>query len=204
LTIKTTGYICGLAYVSTAYVSIRQHTSAYVSIAYVSIRQHTSAYVSIRQHSMWACFCHICVLKLLYRCPHTTICVLITLHVYYATRFILLYVCPHSTTCVLIRLCPHTTICILILLYVSSYYMCPHNTRGIILYICLHTTTFVSSYLPLRLFFFTDITVSWIFFLLASSIFFSNADDHLSVRHADVGEYPDRGEKKEKKKHVKH
>jgi pantothenate kinase len=58
------------AYV-TAYVSIRQHTSAYVSIveaptcspetydsslllllpAYVSIRQHTSAYVSIRQHT---------------------------------------------------------------------------------------------------------------------------------------------------------
>ncbi len=34
---------------TTAYVSIRQHTSAYVSIAsaYVSIRQH---YVSIRQH----------------------------------------------------------------------------------------------------------------------------------------------------------
>ncbi len=30
----------------TAYVSIRQHTSAYVSI-----RQHTSAYVSIRQHT---------------------------------------------------------------------------------------------------------------------------------------------------------
>jgi hypothetical protein len=33
--------------------SRRQHTSAYVSIrqAYVSIRQHTSAYVSIRQHT---------------------------------------------------------------------------------------------------------------------------------------------------------
>jgi hypothetical protein len=43
-----------------AYVSIRQYTSAYVSeqreravrgSAYVSIRQHTSAYVSIRQHT---------------------------------------------------------------------------------------------------------------------------------------------------------
>ncbi len=33
---------------ASAYVSIRQHTSAY---AYVSIRQHTSAYVSIRQHT---------------------------------------------------------------------------------------------------------------------------------------------------------
>ncbi len=35
-----------------AYVSIRQHTSAYVSMsAYVSIRQHTSAYVSIHPHT---------------------------------------------------------------------------------------------------------------------------------------------------------
>jgi hypothetical protein len=44
------------AYVTSAYVSIRQHTSAYVSIrqhtsAFVSIRQHPSAYVSIRQHT---------------------------------------------------------------------------------------------------------------------------------------------------------
>jgi hypothetical protein len=41
-----------------AYVSIRQHTSAYVSIrtsAYVSIRQHTSAYASIRQHTSARC-----------------------------------------------------------------------------------------------------------------------------------------------------
>jgi hypothetical protein len=52
---------------TSAYVSIRQHTSAYATInlcwrqatarcslpqhAYVSIRQHTSAYVSIRQHT---------------------------------------------------------------------------------------------------------------------------------------------------------
>ncbi len=47
---------------SSAYVSIRQHTSAYVSICLpllycpvtdtlFSIRQHTSAYVSIRQHT---------------------------------------------------------------------------------------------------------------------------------------------------------
>ncbi len=31
---------------TSAYVSIRQHTSAYVTLAHVSIRQHTSAYVS--------------------------------------------------------------------------------------------------------------------------------------------------------------
>ncbi len=44
---------------ASAYVSIRQHTSAYAyavaldaaSAAYGSIRQHTSAYVSIRQHT---------------------------------------------------------------------------------------------------------------------------------------------------------
>ncbi len=43
---------------TSAYVSIRQHTSAYVlansfasHFAYVSIRQHTSVYVSIRQHT---------------------------------------------------------------------------------------------------------------------------------------------------------
>jgi hypothetical protein len=50
---------------TSAYVSIRQHTSAYVrersrqlahsaaapTCAYVSIRQHTTAYVSIRQHT---------------------------------------------------------------------------------------------------------------------------------------------------------
>ncbi len=51
---------------TSAYVSIRQHSSAYVSThtisltkssdnthtsAYVNIRQHTSAYASIRQHT---------------------------------------------------------------------------------------------------------------------------------------------------------
>ncbi len=58
--------ICYVA--SSAYVSIRQHTSAYVQkrqhtawfatwpcarSAYVSIRQHTSAYVQKRQHTAW-------------------------------------------------------------------------------------------------------------------------------------------------------
>jgi hypothetical protein len=36
---------------TSAYVSMRQHTSAHCVSAYVSIRQHTSAYVSIRQHT---------------------------------------------------------------------------------------------------------------------------------------------------------
>ena len=58
----------------------------------------------------------ICVLILLYMCPHTTICM-----------------CPHTTICVLMLLCifPHTTTC-----------MCPHTT----ICMCPHTTIFVSSY----------------------------------------------------------
>jgi hypothetical protein len=66
-------------------------------------------------------------------CPHATICVLI-----------LLYMCPHNTTFVSSYdyMCPHATICVLILQYVSSYYicvlmllyMCPHITM------CPHTT----------------------------------------------------------------
>jgi hypothetical protein len=62
-----------VAYVTSAYVSIRQHTSAYVSIrqhtsAYVSIRQHTSAYVSIRQasytHRRWSSTLVLCTTNL--------------------------------------------------------------------------------------------------------------------------------------------
>jgi hypothetical protein len=58
-----------------AYVSIRQHTSAYVSMrqhtsAYVSIRQHTSAYVALRlprllMASAW------------HAAPHLSVCVLL-------------------------------------------------------------------------------------------------------------------------------
>jgi hypothetical protein len=70
---------CVRAWITPAYVSIRQHTSAYVvdhalvdhvyiyirsvsirqhTSAYVSIRQHTSAYVSIRQHTSWITYIH--------------------------------------------------------------------------------------------------------------------------------------------------
>jgi hypothetical protein len=54
----------------------------------------------------------ICVLILLYMCPHSIICVLI------------LYMCPHTTAYVssCYNMCPHTTKCVLILLYMSSYY----------------------------------------------------------------------------------
>ncbi len=54
--------VCRQCLHTSAYVIIRQHTSAYVSSirqqhtsAYVSIRQHASACVSIRQHMHHAC-----------------------------------------------------------------------------------------------------------------------------------------------------
>jgi hypothetical protein len=95
---------------------------------------------------------YICVLKLLYMCPHTTTyVVLILLYMcpsyYYVCVLILLYMCPHTTTYVvliLLYMCPHATI------YVSSYYyICgPHTTIYVssYYYICVpHTTIYVSS-----------------------------------------------------------
>jgi hypothetical protein len=95
---------------------------------------------------------YICVLILLYMCPHTT-----TMYVsscYYVCVLILLYMCPHTTIyvssycciCVLILLlymCPHAT------MYVSSYYyMCPHTTIYVssYYYICILILLYVSSY----------------------------------------------------------
>ncbi len=117
--------------------------------AYVSIRPHTSVYVSTRQHTSemepevrrageplrWGRR-SICVLILLYMCPHTAIYVSACC---YICVLILLYMCPHtamyvSAYCyifvlILLCMCPHTAtyvssycyICVLILLY-----MCPH------------------------------------------------------------------------------
>ena len=53
---------------------------------------HSTIY--LRPHTI------ICVLILLYMCPHPTMC-------------------PHTTMCPNTTMCPHTTICVLILLYVS-------------------------------------------------------------------------------------
>ncbi len=98
-----------------AYVSIRQRMLTYAPAqmeplpevrragAYVSIRQHTSVYVSIRQHTSamqpevrragealrWGRR-SMCVLILLYMCPHTAI---------YVSSYC--YMCPHT---------PHTAI----------------------------------------------------------------------------------------------
>jgi hypothetical protein len=101
----------------------------------------------------------ICVLILLYMCPHTTVYVSSYYYMCPHTTIcflILLCMCPHTTVyvssyyyvCVLILLymCPHTTICVLILLY-----MCPHTTIYVssYYYMCPHTTGYVSSYIPL-------------------------------------------------------
>jgi hypothetical protein len=101
---------------------------------------------------------NICVLILLYMCPHTAlssctsstsymcahmnyICVLILI---YICVLILLYMCPHPTVCphtaicvlILPYVCPHPAMCFRILLYVSSYcYICVL----ILLYVCPHT-----------------------------------------------------------------
>jgi hypothetical protein len=77
----------------------------------------------------------VCVLILLYMCPHTTIYV--SSH-YYICVLILLYMCPQYY-----YMCPHTTICVLILLY-----MCPHTTINVssYYYICV---LILLSYVPL-------------------------------------------------------
>jgi hypothetical protein len=113
---------------------------------------------------------YICVLILLYTCPHTyyyTKCILGTPLSYVR---ILLYMCPHTTiyvslyyyiyvsshTCRSVAVCgasaTHSSsyyICVLTLLYVSSYYyMCPHTTVYVssYYYMCPHTTIYVASY----------------------------------------------------------
>ena len=62
---------------------------------------------------------HVCVLILLYMCPHTTIYVS---SCYYLCVLILLYMCPRTAIYVLICVSSYCCICVLILLYVSSYY----------------------------------------------------------------------------------
>jgi hypothetical protein len=138
-------YICVLIllymcpHTLTAIVNHRSHT-IYV-LSYYCIYPHTTIYVSSYSqgdsespHSYY-----ICVLILLYMCPHTTICVLILLYMCPHTlraivnhRIHTIYVFSYNCICVLILLCmcPHTTISVS-----SYYYMCPH----ILLYMCPHT-----------------------------------------------------------------
>ncbi len=68
--------------------------------------------LSARQVGRYDC---ICVLMLLYMCPHATIYVS---SYYYVCVLILLYMCPHTIMCV----SSYCYICVLILLYV-----CPHS-----------------------------------------------------------------------------
>ncbi len=113
-----------------------------------------------------AIYVSICILILLYMCPHTTLCVLL-----------LLCACPH-TICILILLCvcPHNTtyvshaaiyvssyysvssychICVLILLSVSSYhstcvlmllYIGERDSRPLLLLYYCYTTAYIYMY----------------------------------------------------------
>ncbi len=90
-----------------AYVSIRQHTSVYVST-----RQHTSAMepeVRRAGEALRWCSRSICVLVLLYMCPHTAIYVSACC---YICVLILLYMCPHAA----IYVSSYCYVCVLILL----------------------------------------------------------------------------------------
>ena len=114
-------------YHTSAYVSIRQHTydrhqTHATEAAQVSYVYHTSAYVSIRQHMSAyvtqcykSAYCYICVLILLYMCPHSAI---------YVSSYC--YMCPQRYICVLILptyVSSYCDVCVLILLH-----MCPHIT----------------------------------------------------------------------------
>ncbi len=89
--------------------------------------------------------CHyVCVLILLYMCPHATICVLLLL------QLILLYICPHTTTYVCSPYCMLPTVCVRIpLLNIRVcilLYMCPHTSISVTSYYYILT----SYYLPLH------------------------------------------------------
>jgi hypothetical protein len=111
-----------------------------------------------------------CVLILLYLCPHTTtyvsayvpsvlIAAVDPTGVCYFTVcvLILLYVCPHTTICVLMLLhtCPHTCRVCSLLLSTQRVRLCPRTTVGlsaycyicvlILLHVCPHTAISVSA-----------------------------------------------------------
>jgi hypothetical protein len=79
-------------------------------------------------------------------CPHTAIYVS---SYYYISVLILLSICPHTAICVLITIhvSSYYYILVLIPLYVSSYY---YTCVLILLYMCPHPAIFVSSYYHIR------------------------------------------------------
>ena len=81
--------------------------SLYLLYWYKSTRTTMCVLILPRTAIYVSSYYYICVLILLYMCPHTTICVLI-----------LPYMCPHTT----IYVSSYYYICVLILLHVSSYY----------------------------------------------------------------------------------
>ncbi len=136
-------------YASTSYMraqAICEHKLIYSYICVlvllcVHARLHLSSYCYMCPDTT------ICVLILLYMCPHTISWAAEreTGELYASTTC---YMCRRTTTCVLIPLymCPHFTVCVRILLYMSSYYyMCPHTTIYVssYYYMCPHTTILI-------------------------------------------------------------
>ena len=137
---------------------------------------------------------YICVLILLYMCPHTTICVssyyyicvLILLHVssfYYVSSYSSYYY-----MCVLILLCisPHTTIylssfyyiCVLMLLY-----MCPHSARFLLCVLIL-LYRYCDDSLRMRHQYsrITRIYMSSCYYICVLILFYRYSDDSLRMR----------------------
>jgi hypothetical protein len=92
----------------------------------------TSVYVSA--------YHYICVLMLLYACPHTTMYVS---SYYYVCVLMLLYVSSYSYVCVLIVLYNVFSCCCMRVLILQC--LCPHATMYVALYcyICHHITVYV-------------------------------------------------------------
>jgi hypothetical protein len=114
--------VCSHTNISCYYVCVCPHTNACPHAAMcvlvlLYMCPHTAIYVSS--------YCYICVLILLYMCPHTTIYVLHVSSYYYicATYVSSCYcMCPHTT---IHAMCSHPTRCGSL----NLLYMCPHAGR---------------------------------------------------------------------------
>ena len=101
----------GLGYTS-AYVSIRQHTSAYVSILLAYSKRRALCLSTVGRAWVYYMCLHATkyVSACYYMCPHATICVPAC---YYICACMLLYLSPDGTICVrmLLHMCPHASAC---------------------------------------------------------------------------------------------
>jgi hypothetical protein len=151
---RTTLCVFAYCYISSVLILLTLSVSAYPHTTYSKCVRIPSYYLLyVCPHTACRCMCaqdknvlsSLCVLILLYMCPHTPICVL---SYCYICVLILLYVSSYYyiTVCVSsysILIC----ICVLILLYVSAY---SYIFVLILLYMCSHTPIYVSSYSYIR------------------------------------------------------